>query len=154
MNLARNTFTKSRRIFWRSYVTPQAKPLLRDQFRGPVFKTLFLTVVFGSVVVDSTRRRKELENLRSLYDAKFQILRDVTEKIKARVPVDVTQELRIANAITKNKFISATDVELDELLEDFLKYAEGLGDEEQPEEPQVVFALESATPPKKSSDFL
>lgn len=135
-------------------MTPQLKPLLRDQFRGPIFKTLFLTVVFGSVVVDSTRRRKELENLRSLYEAKFQILRDVTEKIKARVPVDVAQELRIANAITKNKFISATDVELDELLEDFLKYAEVFGEEPQFEEPREVLAPESDSPPKKSSDFL
>lgn len=78
-------------------------------------------MIFGSVVVESTRSRKDIEALRAAYDAKFRILREVTQKIHDKEPVDVAHELSIANSITRNKYNSVTDVQLDEQLEAFLK---------------------------------
>lgn len=107
-----------------STVEPRPKPTWRQLLRPLVFKLLFLTFVFGSAVVDATRARKELEGLKAAYEAKFRIIKDVTAKIKNREPVDVALELRIANAITRNKYNSVTDVEMDEQFEDFLKMAD------------------------------
>ena len=110
----------------RAYTTvqPRRSPRFRELVRVPVFKTLFLTIVFGSVVVESTRGRKDIEALRAAYGAKFRILREVAQKIANREPVDVAQELSIANSITRNKYNSVTDVELDAQLDAFLKLVE------------------------------
>lgn len=109
----------------RSYsVQPRAKPTYRDLISAPVSKSLFLTLVFGSVVVDATRSRKEIEGLNAAYEAKFKILQEITRKVRNKEPVDVAQELRIANSITRHKYNSVTDVELDEQFEEFLRMAE------------------------------
>lgn len=107
-----------------STIHPRKKPSYRDLISGPVAKSLFLTIVFGSVMVDATRNRKEIDALRAAYDTKFRILEEITLKIKNNQPVDVAQELKVANAITRNKYNSVTDVELDDQLEDFLKMAD------------------------------
>lgn len=136
-----------------SSVQPRPKPTWRDLLLPFVFKSLFLTLVFGSVVVDATRARKELEALKAAYEAKFKILEEVTRKVKAREPVDVAQELRIANALTRHKYNSVTDVELDEQFEELLRMAE-----DQPEEVEVAPVLPApstaSTEVLKSDKFL
>lgn len=119
MNMRQALNILSKRAY--STLKPRKTPSFRELTRAPVFKTLFLTIIFGSVVVESTRSRKDIEALRAAYDAKFRILREVTQKIKNKEPVDVAQELSIANSITRNKYNSVTDVQLDEQLEAFLK---------------------------------
>lgn len=113
-------------MFRRAYTTvqPRARPTWRDLLLPLVFKSLFLTLVFGSVVVEATRGRKELEALKGAYEAKFRILEDVTGKVRRREPVDVAQELKIANAITRHKYNSVTDVEMDEQFEEILRMAD------------------------------
>lgn len=136
-----------------STIHPRRRPSYRDLFSGPVAKSLFLTVVFGSVMVDATRNRKEIDALRAAYETKFLILQDITHKIRNKEPVDVAQELKVANAITRNKYNSVTDVELDDQLEEFLKMAE--------EEEEHTSTLAQASLPqvaleeeKKTAQFL
>lgn len=136
-----------------STIHPRRKPTYRDLISGPVAKLLFLTVVFGSVMVDATRNRKEIEALSAAYETKFRILREITTKIKNKEPVDVALELKVANAITRNKYNSVTDVELDDQLEIFLKMAEEPLDLEEKAKANVVVdtALEKE---RKAATFL
>lgn len=129
-----HTMNRAARILQtRAYATvhPRRTPSFRELTRAPVFKTLFLTIVFGSVVVESTKSRKEIEALKTAYEAKFRIIEDVTRKIRNKEPVNVAQELSIANSITRNKYNSVTDVELDEQFEAFLKLVDEPDDLEQ-----------------------
>lgn len=121
-------------------VQPRKKPILRDLISGPVFKSLVLTLVFGSVVVNATGSRKEMELLQAAYEAKFRILEDITRKVRNKEPVDVAQELKIANSITRHKYNSVTDVELDEQFEAFLMMAE------EPEDPTEVLVKSNPLP--------
>ncbi|SGZ50196.1 CIC11C00000001955 [Sungouiella intermedia] len=134
-------------------IKPRAKPSYRDLISGPVAKSLFLTIVFGSVLVDATKNRKEIEALRAAYETKFRILEDITTRVRNKEPVDVALELKVANAITRNKYNSVTDVELDDQLEEMLKMAEEEeeGDEvvQADMEPKRALAEE-----KKSATFL
>lgn len=101
------------------------------------------------MMVEATKNRREIENLKAAYEAKFTILREITQKLKNKEPVDVAQELRIANAMTRNKYNSATDVELDEQFESFLRMAE------EDFEPSVVeHTRADASPRSSSSKFL
>lgn len=117
----RSAFKTSHRAY---SVTIKKTPTFRDLFQTPVFKTLFLSLVFGSAVVECTRNRKEIEGLQAAYRAKNNVLRDVTQKILERKPVDVVLELNVANSMTRNKYHSVTDVLLDDHFEDFLKMAD------------------------------
>lgn len=140
-----------RRLY--STVQPKRTPSYKVLLQIPVFKSLFLTLVFGTTVVEATKNRKEIEALRAAYEAKFAILRDVTAKLNNKEPVDVAQELRIANAMTKNKYNSVTDVELDEQFEDFLKMAE-TDFEMEAEQIQPVKSTTSTASTAKSTQFL
>lgn len=140
-----------RRLY--STVQPKRTPSYKVLLQTPVFKSLFLTLVFGTTVVEATKNRKEIEALRAAYEAKFAILRDVTAKLNNKEPVDVAQELRIANAMTKNKYNSVTDVELDEQFEDFLKMAE-TDFEVEAEQIQPVKSTASTASTAKSTEFL
>uniref|UniRef100_A0A0L0P3N3 Uncharacterized protein n=1 Tax=Candidozyma auris TaxID=498019 RepID=A0A0L0P3N3_CANAR len=133
-----------------STVQPREKPKWRYLLLGSMLKSVVLTLVFGSAVIDAARGRKELEALKTAYEAKFRILEDVTRKIRAREPVDVAQEIRIANAITRHKYNSVTDVEIDEQFEEFLKMAEENTTDSEP-------SASSTQPPQEailSSKFL
>lgn len=118
------------------------KPVtFRDLLKTPVLKTLFLTFVFGSAVVESSNARKEIESLKAAYEVKFRILRDVTQKIKNKEPVNVAQELNIANSMTRNKYNSVTDLEVDDQFEAFLNTLEGTDETE-----EVVTKTKNDTP--------
>lgn len=132
-------------------IQPRKKPSYRDLLATPVLKSILLTLLFGSMVVETTRNRKETEALRSAYEAKFRILREVTSKIRNKEPVDVAQELRIANAITRNKYNSVTDVELDQQFEEFLQMAEEVDEEPETHVPETVADQERL---KRKAEFL
>ncbi|OBA20639.1 hypothetical protein METBIDRAFT_24275, partial [Metschnikowia bicuspidata var. bicuspidata NRRL YB-4993] len=97
---------------------------VRELFYTPVFKSLFLTLVLGSAVVEATKNRKAIDSLRTAYDARFGVLKSATEKIRLRQPVDVAAELKLANSLTRNMYNSVTDVQLDDQFESFLNMAE------------------------------
>lgn len=90
----------------------------------PLVKSLILTVVFGSAVVEATKSRKDLEGYRKTYEFRFSVLNDIIGKLERDEPVDIQQELKVVNTLTKHRYNTATDIELDEQLEDFLKQVE------------------------------
>lgn len=135
-------------------IQPRKKPRYSDLLATPVVKSILLTLLFGSMVVETTRNRKEIEALRAAYEAKFRILQDITAKIRAKQPVDVAHELKIANAITRNKYNSVTDVELDELFEAFLKMAEEIEEEKVEVETKAPEGVSSEEREKRNKEFL
>lgn len=116
----------ARRLYSTVYSTVKVQKgtSVRDLFYNPVFKSLFLTLVLGSAVVEATKNRKELDALRAAYEAKFGVLENAIERIRRREPVDMAAELRLANSLTRNKYNNVTDVHLDDQFEAFLKLAE------------------------------
>lgn len=137
---------------------------VRDLFHTPVFKSLFLTLVLGSAVVEATRNRKELDALRGAYEAKFGVLENATARIRRRERVDMAAELKLANALTRNKYNSVTDVQMDEQFEAFLKMAEDTGVAEPEEKATAEQNTQTELPiletdggrprVRKSADFL
>lgn len=103
-----------------------ARVTVRDLFRTPVFKSGLYTVVFGAAVIEYMKARKDLEGLERAYQLKFGILRDVIERLEKGEKVDLAQELRIANTLTRYRYGAVTDVELDEVVEDFLREVEAV----------------------------
>ena len=83
-----------------------------------------LTLMFGSILVDYMRRRKELEGLDLMYQSKFSIYESLKQKIQNGEKVNLQQDFRLSNLITKNKYGSERDVEFDKELEDLLSKAE------------------------------
>lgn len=102
----------------------RVRPRIRDLIKTPVAKSLILTFIFGTFVVDLMKNRKELELLERTYNSKFSLLEGLCEKLKQGEQVDVASELRIANSLTKYKYNTVTEIELDEQLENFLKMTE------------------------------
>lgn len=100
------------------------KATFRDLVRAPILKSLFLTTVFGSAVVGLMENRRELETLEQTYNSKFNILQEIISKLENGQTVDINQELKLVNKLTKYKYNTITDIELDEQLDQFLKMAE------------------------------
>lgn len=100
------------------------RPTFRDLIKAPVFKTLILTLFFASASLDLVKHRKELETLTGSYTRKFTVLEELIKKLENNETVDIAKELQLANAFTKHKYNSVTDIELDEQLETFLKMAD------------------------------
>ncbi|CAK7905815.1 hypothetical protein CAAN3_08S02718 [[Candida] anglica] len=101
----------------------------RQIVKAPIFKSIFLTLLFGSVTIDLMRSRKNLEALESAYRSKIMIYEDLLEKLENGENVDISKELRLANSLTKNMYNSVTDVEFDERLEKFVTEADSLESE-------------------------
>lgn len=137
-----------------SSVAPQRSPGIREMVSAPVFKTLLLTLLFGSVVVEYSRNKRELNTLQAAYESRFQVLREATAKIRRREPVDVAAELKLANSLTRNRYSSVKDVEMEQLFEDFLKYALDPEPAKEPKAEKVEARVKEAAPVKKSSEFL
>lgn len=97
---------------------------IRELFKSPTLKSVFLTFVFGTVVVETMKGRKELEQLELRYKAKFGILEEAIERLKQGDQIDISKELKLANTLTKGKYNVVTDIELDDELEEFLKVFE------------------------------
>lgn len=135
-------------------IQPRKKPSFRELFATPVVKSILLTLLFGSMVVETTRNRKEIESLRAAYEAKFRILEDITAKIRARQPVDVAHELKIANTITRNKYNSVTDVELDQQFEEFLRMAEDMEEHKEDAGESISVGVSSEEREKRKGEFL
>lgn len=90
----------------------------------PLIKSMVLTVVFGSAVVETTKNRKELDGFRKTYEFRFSVLQEIIGRLERDEPVDIQQELKVVNTLTKHRYNTATDIELDEQLEHFLKQVE------------------------------
>ncbi|CUM63591.1 uncharacterized protein PRCAT00001171001 [Priceomyces carsonii] len=101
-------------------VNESKKQTVRSLFRQPIFKSIFLTIVFGSAVVDFMRTRKEYEAMNQIYETKFTLLKDIINDLKSGRKLDISKELNIANTLTKYKYNTVTDVEFDESLNAFL----------------------------------
>lgn len=95
----------------------------RQLFKQPIFKSIFLTLVFGSVTIDFMRNKKNLEQLENTYNSKIMILQDIVRKLENGENLDITKELQLANALTRNSYNSVTDIEFDEQLEKFILQA-------------------------------
>lgn len=114
----------SRKTYSTAQATAGRKLRFRDLLKTPVFKSVLLTMLFGSTVIDFMKKRKEYEALISTYETRFDILNGIIAKLKKGETVDLNQELNIANSLTRHKYNTVTDVELDEQLNEFLKLAE------------------------------
>ncbi|KAG7660697.1 uncharacterized protein J8A68_005814 [[Candida] subhashii] len=119
----------------------------RDLMKKPIFKTLILTLIFTSVTLELVKQRKELESLTGSYTRKFSVLTNIINKLNNNETVDIVKELQFANAFTKYKYNSITDIELDEQLEAFLK----LADEPEQPESQENKDIETQNDNKESS---
>ena len=102
----------------------EKRSTLRYLVKLPVLKSLMLTLMFGSILVDYMRRRKELEGLDLMYQSKFSIYESLKQKIQNGEKVNLQLDFRLSNLITKNKYGSERDVEFDKELEDLLSKAE------------------------------
>lgn len=102
----------------------RTRATFKDLVRTPVVKSVFFTVIFGSVVVEFMRARKEYESLIATYDSKFFILRNIIDKLEKGESIEIGQELKMANTLTKHKYNTVTDIELDNQLDEFLKLAD------------------------------
>ncbi|CAK9436877.1 uncharacterized protein LODBEIA_P13990 [Lodderomyces beijingensis] len=102
----------------------RAKPKLTSLLRTPTTKSLILSLICTSVMVDLLKAKRETQQLQASYMTKFTVLREVIEKLHAGVKVDLSKELQLANAFTLHKYNSKTDIEFDASLEEFLKMAD------------------------------
>lgn len=102
----------------------RARPLFRDMLRTPLAKSVVLTVVFGTLIIELMKSRRELELLDQTYESKLDILLQIKQKLLNDQYVDVQAELKIANSLTKYKYNTVTEIELDEQLENWLKLSE------------------------------
>ena len=105
------------------------KPTFRDLVKAPIFKSIFLTIVFGTAIVGLIDSRRELETLEQTYNSKFVILEEIISKLERGENVDIHRELKLVNKLTKNKYNTVTDIELDEQLDEILKMTESESDE-------------------------
>lgn len=110
------------------------KPSVKDLFKAPIVKSVFLTVLFGTAVVELIKQRRDLENLKLAHKSKFAIYEDVIAKLQRGEKVDLAHDLKIANTLTKNKYNDVSDIELDEQLGDLLSFV----DEEEEEEVRSI----------------
>ncbi|EGW32502.1 uncharacterized protein SPAPADRAFT_138015 [Spathaspora passalidarum NRRL Y-27907] len=134
----------------------RAKPRAIDMFRTPTFKSIVLTLVFCSIVVDVTKTRKELEGLNNSYNSKFELLNDIIDKLNANQPIDLAKELKMANLLTKHKYKSVVDIELDEQLEDMFKELQEEAEQEpvQQQAPEQEQQQPEGKPKKNTNKFL
>lgn len=107
----------------------QKKVTVKDLFKTPIFKSVLYTVAFGAAVLEFMKSRKETENLVATYNSKFNILHEIIDKLKKGEHVDINQELKIANTLTRYKYNTVTDIEIDEQLDKFLRLADQADDE-------------------------
>ncbi|RLV92975.1 hypothetical protein JA1_002757 [Spathaspora sp. JA1] len=102
----------------------RSKPRIIDMFKTTSFKSLVLTLLFTSIVVDVTKTRKETEMLTNSYNSKFELLNDIIDKLNNNQSIELTKELKLANLLTKHKYNSVVDIEIDQQLEDMFKEVE------------------------------
>lgn len=75
---------------------------------------MVLTVFFGSAVVELIKQRRDLDSLRAAHRSKFALYEDVIDKLKRGEKVDLAQELRIAERLTKHRYRSVKDMKAEE----------------------------------------
>lgn len=131
--------TTSRLLFVRTNSTTakqyvRTKPKFFALLNTPTTKSLILTLITTSIIIDMINSRKNLETLSKSYNLKFEILRDLITKLENNEKVDIAGELKLANSFTENRYNSKTDIEVDEQLGQFLKQ---LADEVEKQDEEV-----------------
>lgn len=110
------------------------RPTVRELFRAPIIKSVVLTVLFGSAVVELIKQRRELEGLKLAHQSKFAIYEDIIAKLKRGEKVDLAHDLKIANTLTKHRYNTVNEIEMDEELSELFNFDEE--DEEEVVRPQ------------------
>ncbi|RCK63506.1 hypothetical protein Cantr_09751 [Candida viswanathii] len=99
----------------------RSKPKFYDLLKTPTTKSLILTLITTSIIIDTINSRKSLETLKKSYSLKFEILDELIAKLLKNEKTDIASELKLANSYTENKYNSRTDIEVDQQLDQFLK---------------------------------
>lgn len=97
------------------------KATFKSLLKAPAVKSLMLTLIFGTSVVECMKKKRDLESLDHIYNAKINILEDIISRLVKNEKVDIQKELRIINSMTKYKYNTSTDIEIDEGLEKWLQ---------------------------------
>ncbi|KAI3402985.2 hypothetical protein KGF56_004238 [Candida oxycetoniae] len=117
-----------------SYIRP--KPKFWSLLKTPTTKSLILSLICTSVMIELLKSRREVQQLQASYQLRFQVLGEILTKLKNGENFDLKRELHLANIFTEQKYNSKTDIELDQQIEQLLKMSdedlERLGDYENP----------------------
>lgn len=97
------------------------KATFKNLLKAPAVKSLMLTLIFGTSVVEFMKKKRDLEALDHIYNAKINILEDIISRLVKNEKVDIQKELRIINSMTKYKYNTSTDIDIDEGLEKWLQ---------------------------------
>lgn len=126
----------------------------KNLLKAPAVKSLMLTLVFGTSVVEFMKKKRDLEALDHIYNAKINILEDIISRLVKNEKVDIQKELRIINSMTKYKYNTSTDIDIDEGLEKWLQQEDKTTLKEAEEKPakQVDSKLDKQA--VTSKDFL
>ena len=105
----------------RSYSTAvpvYTRPTFRQLLRQPVTKTLVLTGLFGSALVEMVHHKRRLNETTHQFNNKIELLEEIINKLEKNEPIDLERELRLANALTHTKEV---DIEIDDDVENLFK---------------------------------
>ncbi|CCG23043.1 hypothetical protein CORT_0D01950 [Candida orthopsilosis Co 90-125] len=129
IRLFRNISIRQNSTTAQSYIRP--KPKLYSLLKTPTTKSLILSLICTSVMIDLLKIRRDLDSLQHSYTMKLALLGEIITKLTQGDLIDLDKELKLAHAFTSaTKYESVNDVELDQELEEFLKLAESDGSQE------------------------
>ncbi|CCE87190.1 Piso0_005733 [Millerozyma farinosa CBS 7064] len=126
----------------------------KNLLKAPAVKSLMLTLVFGTSVVEFMKKKRDLEALDHIYNAKINILEDIISRLVKNEKVDIQKELRIINSMTKYKYNTSTDIDIDEGLEKWLQQEDKTTLKEAEEKPAKQVDSKSDKQAVTSKDFL
>lgn len=130
----------------------------KDLVKTPLVKSIFLTLLFGSAVIEFMKRNREIRNVEEVYELKLQMLQDLADNIREGKKIDIAAELKLINSLAKHNYKSVTDLRFDEGLEQLLKEAEGQDNNESKQSIMDKDAAEdvasSSNTSKKSTYFI
>ncbi|KAI5970846.1 TPN1 [Candida margitis] len=133
LKYCKRTFIRQNSTTAQSYIRP--KPKLYSLLKTPTTKSLILSLICTSVMIDLLKIRRDLDSLQKSYTMKFALLGEIITKLTNGDLIDLNKELKLANAFTSgSKYASVNDVELDQELEEFLRLAELDGDVQESKE--------------------
>ncbi|KAI5962245.1 uncharacterized protein KGF55_003321 [Candida pseudojiufengensis] len=102
----------------------RSKPKFWSLFKSSITKSLILTLITTSIIIDLIKIRKDLTNLKTSYNLKFEILNNIIKNLKSNEvdpEFDLKKELRLANSFINFKQFDKNDLEIDFQLNEFLK---------------------------------
>ncbi|CCE86084.1 Piso0_005733 [Millerozyma farinosa CBS 7064] len=156
---SKSFLTRVYRFQPRAYSTVNAaqnrhKATFKNLLKAPAVKSLMLTLIFGTSVVEFMKKKRDLEALDHIYNAKINILEDIISRLEKNEKVDIQKELRIINSMTKYKYNTSTDIDIDEGLEKWLQQEDNSTIKDAEEKPTKQDDLKSDKQAATSKDFL